>query len=463
MQTCFTTQVQLDALDNLYNDKDDGYEDLKLGIEVLELIFYDPWFTRAWILQEATSAGQHIDLLIRYDPALSITGWGDRFGELEFDVSEDFLQLFTHAAEHLTRYQTTVSTNIHAFQTGMIEKLNEDEDLNATLERFQEISDLSDKHKGAMLRLLQHSPNDQWTARIPTHRITCNAATANYFLANSFNSKPSDRLAILANICQYSIRIDTTKVREKGYNLNTCLLTLSLLNGDLSLLVGLERSVWRQASPYSSGFSWLPPASTDLRPAKINTWMEGDEFFRLTDHKITSEGMSFLGILWDIASHVNLSELQAKYKPLFATHLASQKRKYQDCIDSGFVQDEKELVDKEDEADLDRMCLEITWLLLKTLSDRGLPALADAVWFSLRAKARVFSETQEQDIRTRHANQNELSTIDDWIDQNVELDLLPESYAALTNEDLGHDTHLLGRPWHPKAGQANHPTRKVTP
>jgi hypothetical protein len=46
-----------------------------------------------------------------------------------------------------------------------------------------------------------------------------------------------DRIAIMANMCHYDIRLDTALIAKKCKSLRLAFLALSLLNGDLSLLV----------------------------------------------------------------------------------------------------------------------------------------------------------------------------------------------------------------------------------
>jgi hypothetical protein len=139
-----------------------------------------------------------------------------------------------------------------------------------------------------MERILLHTPSDYWNTRIPTHRIACNASLASMYLSHCFNSKPMDRSAILANMCQYPIRIDTTMVQGNKYPLETCLFIQAMLNGDLSLLVGLKKEAWNNLSSTRDGFSWQPPNITNLDPKQSEPWIEGIQPFRLVNHLITT-------------------------------------------------------------------------------------------------------------------------------------------------------------------------------
>jgi hypothetical protein len=67
-------------------------------------------------------------------------------------------------------------------------------------------------------------------------RSACSAATAISLLRSRKISRVVDRLTILANICNYSIRINTHDLELTQACLCPCILALSLLNGDDSLL-----------------------------------------------------------------------------------------------------------------------------------------------------------------------------------------------------------------------------------
>jgi len=68
----------------LQKGRDLDYEEVAKAILLLELLSKDPWLTRAWILQESTSAGEYMDLIISYDASLLATEyWGNTPGEIE--------------------------------------------------------------------------------------------------------------------------------------------------------------------------------------------------------------------------------------------------------------------------------------------------------------------------------------------------------------------------------------------
>ena len=202
----------------------------------------------------------------------------------------------------------------------------EEKDADLILKRLNGFDVLLARIERAKQLLLQHTPSDEWTARIPTYRIVCNAVLANEFLVHCFNSKLTDRIAILANMCQYPIRIDTTKVLGSVYNLSTCLFTQALLNGDLSFLIWLRTKVWAKSRGENVGFSWLPPENTSLNPESLEPWLEGIQPFRLVDHKIALDGLSFLGFLWTVDLKVDMTGLQTNTHPCSKNALRLRSR-----------------------------------------------------------------------------------------------------------------------------------------
>jgi hypothetical protein len=76
------------------------------------------------------------------------------------------------------------------------------------------------------------------TITINTSRTkrTCNAAVALTYLRLRDLQCVADKLAIVANMCGYALRLDTEKLGETQESLALCMIALSLINGDFSLL-----------------------------------------------------------------------------------------------------------------------------------------------------------------------------------------------------------------------------------
>ena len=71
---------------------------------------------------------------------------------------------------------------------------------------------------------------------IDRSRKSCSAAVALSFLRYRKHSRLPDRLAIIANMCDYPVRLDTREIEKSHKSLAVCIFTLAILNADLSLL-----------------------------------------------------------------------------------------------------------------------------------------------------------------------------------------------------------------------------------
>lgn len=93
-------------------------------------------------------------------------------------------------------------------------------------------------------------------------RQRCNAAVALSFPRPRFNHRPADRLAIVANLRESNIRLDTVQIEQNFQSLAVSLFVLAFMIGNLSLLIpeGYQRSLIRGNHLLTNLFS-LSPAS----------------------------------------------------------------------------------------------------------------------------------------------------------------------------------------------------------
>ena len=84
----------------------------------------------------------------------------------------------------------------------------------------------------------ERSINVKWTYRagLARPRRSCNAAVALSYLRLRENTQVSDRLAIMANLCNCDVRLNTIEIKKDHLYLSACKFALALLNGDFSLL-----------------------------------------------------------------------------------------------------------------------------------------------------------------------------------------------------------------------------------
>lgn len=484
LQTCLESQLQFDILGYLEKDEELEYEQVEEAIQLLELVSHDPWFTRAWILQESTSAGEYMTLLLKLDASLSANiEWNETPGEFELNFPV-LLKLVQQVALQIESHHKSGGADIEELLSWVAETIHADgSNIDSTIEKIDAGERLMDRVQKAKDHLIVHSPSDQWTARIPTHRVNCNAALVGMYLAHCFNSRLMDRLAILANMCQYPIRIDTNKTQNSKYSLEACLFTQAILNGDLSLLVGLKKSVWEQLPAKRNGFSWLPPGTTDIEPKDMECWLEGMQMFRLSDHQITKDGLNLLGFVWEIDGKIDVSDLQEKFKPLFENHSHAQKDIWDNALEQlkafpEYVPPEgpMEQSDMDDPTKVQRLgrwkdalvlekwSCELLKAIIQKVLAQGFPVLADAIWSAFKSKAIHFTPSEREAITADYnAAVDGPTTLDEWIDEKVDLKILPESSAdALLLSDDPMNLMVV-RVIHPFSGRDDHETEFINP
>ena len=369
LEFCFETQAELDVFASIVDPDYFEFDPTQIETlgEVLGTLVNEQWFSRAWTLQEATSAGVSMVLLIGC-PGLDKPPY---FGSIpgEFEIS------------------------LWSFQEAMINGRNLiEEGLAANV--WSDISDAiyASNCADVLWNFIPTNIPGSWTRKEVSHRQECNAAQAVVFLRHRQNSFFPDRLAILANICNYKHRITTKVLEEPWYSFSTCALTLAILNGDMSLLAGYgdageaTRKVDRDlnwnfslatdcraiGSVYENdgedlssimyGFSWGPKPSGSL--SDLNYTEEMNAKFRLKPAILSSHGLRVCGVVWHINRAIKVPRTQQQFG-------ARWKRELELQFDDDFS------TARERQRPLMR---DFIWTLLRELLDQGLRELVKTLW-----------------------------------------------------------------------------------
>lgn len=184
--------------------------------EALSMVAMDRWNTRAWILQEAFASAGKMVLLLPRAKGIAIKGWSLVCHDLtltEIGIRLESLQRCVResAVFFITRPGRTFPVKLPKWAE--------------TLERLAWFH----PEPGG------YHEHRFWFGSNKT-RPTCNAAVALSFLKHRDNDRVADRLAILANLCDYSLRLNTWELEQSQSRLSVCVLALTIANGDFSLL-----------------------------------------------------------------------------------------------------------------------------------------------------------------------------------------------------------------------------------
>lgn len=364
LQYCFETQIELDVFSSLLGEVNEAFtpDQIEVLYEVLSDISEDPWFSRAWTLQEATSAGASMMLLIGCPGLDKCSDFGPIPNEFEISI-RDFQICMTMAVILIEEY------------------------LEAGVWSDNSLAISASNCASEMWNFLPTIYSDS-AERDDSHRQKCTGAEALTLLEDRDNSVYSDRLAIMANICNYEVRIDSKVLEQPDASFSACALTLAVLNGDMSLLAGcLERApsykhkradcqssralfYWNDnsdSSAYTYGFSWGPRPLGSL--SNIIYLEEINRMFRLMPATLSSSGLKVCGILWEIKPRIRAPKTQSK----FIT-------KWRELLDYWDAEIKKRTGGFYEKQKLTRLPLEFCWSLLHELMDSGHTDLVKTLW-----------------------------------------------------------------------------------
>lgn len=186
--------------------------------EAVGCLVADPWNTRAWILQEAFISGPKMLLLFPRVGDVKITGWGLICHEKSLSEVAISIVILREVLEQFARSNPGRLPASASTSDPTISRLSED---------IKFFFPRRTMDFGSRLRI----------GDFASDRTPCHAATALSFLKRRNLQRVADRVAILANMCGYERRLDTSKLEQNQYNLSNCLLALAVINGDMSLLV----------------------------------------------------------------------------------------------------------------------------------------------------------------------------------------------------------------------------------
>lgn len=215
LEVCLTEQRQVDALEIILDmtSQDLERETFLCTLEGLELITSDPWFTRAWCLQEATSGARSMTLLLKYEEGLDVPSTFGIMGNIYLELAER---------------NNLVSSWLPAqVQRAFLH----DKDIWTRGEHFID------------LWFDKNVPNVDTEADYETH-VMCNGIQALHFLEQRQKSVIADRLAIMANLCGYDVHLDASKTEERGYGFSVTALTLAINGDDTGYQRRYHRSSW---------------------------------------------------------------------------------------------------------------------------------------------------------------------------------------------------------------------------
>ncbi|KAJ0362690.1 hypothetical protein COL26b_013257 [Colletotrichum chrysophilum] len=170
----------------------------RTALLLLSKITQDSWWCRAWTFQEHYRGGTHMQLLIRHDPSLEPQKRRHSvFGRISGELCIPFIMFSTQATR-----------------------------LCLALRGLAGLSPPDAKRIDGVLRAAGRYG-------LTVHSSSSMTPTVIDDIEARELSKPWDRLAIIANCCQYPVRLDGGALSRQGQSLSLSVLAMCLLNGEI--------------------------------------------------------------------------------------------------------------------------------------------------------------------------------------------------------------------------------------
>lgn len=125
-----------------------------------------------------------------------------------------------------------------------------------------------------------------------------NVMQAVSWLADKDCSVPSDKIALVANCCNWRRRIGAELVNSPGYSYSACLWALAIMNGDASLFCQDPECA---TNDRNHRMLWVPHEQTSLRQLTCGKATRG------VPMRITTNGLATSGWLWKVFKFIDLS------------------------------------------------------------------------------------------------------------------------------------------------------------
>jgi hypothetical protein len=244
------------------------------ALKLLDRLTSTSWWMRAWTFQEDYKASVKMVLLIPHDPSLE--GWktvsvcGEVHGELCINSA---------------KFRSRVTKFCQAYQHQWGFNQEDMETCNRILERAAKYTVLLQERGEDGDNVFRRPMAPTILADIGARQIT----------------KPWDRLAIMANCCNYDIRLNANKLREGKFSHSLALLTQHLLNGEI---VKNEQSD-NQGSTQNI-FDFLKSQSLDSFRSPIKKELTFIKSCRFTKVELVNEGLQTSGHLWKLGERIEV-------------------------------------------------------------------------------------------------------------------------------------------------------------
>ncbi|KAL8356164.1 hypothetical protein RB601_001462 [Gaeumannomyces tritici] len=272
--------------------------------ETVSMIVNDKWNTRAWVLQEAFSSSGNMVLLLPRAEGIDVRG----LSLVCHEASQSELAVLLGLMQGcIARFAQSLPLAISG-QLMLAKKRQPTRARTSTSERIQYFHPETSSSGGSAYINKRREPDQ------------CSASVAVAYLRLRDLERVADKLAIVANMCGYRLRLNTTHLGKTQPSLAICCFVLAIINGDFSLMVpqlyrGPEcSSIEFPGIP--ADFSWAHSLTKRIQDVQAGSYNPSGNLAGSTVAQwvsLSADGLSAIGNLWRVDRFVELRRLQTKH------------------------------------------------------------------------------------------------------------------------------------------------------
>lgn len=261
---------------------------INMALKILRLLDYitaDKWWTRAWIFQEDYRSSVKMNLLIPHSLRLNRTQARREWCSIPSELQVNSADFHEQATVFCLAFRQKVGDEWQGAH-GKCEDI---------LSRARKYNILYEQGELAGRELARQAMSPSIFTDIGNRNI----------------SEASDLLAIAANCCDYSIRLNTKSLKGTSYSLSISILALYLLNGEI-----IRNEEDDQSLLSEDIFSYLRQIAFDrFDPPVESNKLTFIKSCRLVDVRLSPDGIVTTGRLWRLHKAIDTGKFASKLQP----------------------------------------------------------------------------------------------------------------------------------------------------
>ncbi|KAI0206564.1 hypothetical protein F4808DRAFT_404586 [Astrocystis sublimbata] len=301
-------------------------ETIAYALDFLKSLLRERWYTRAWVAQEALSAGPRLMIVLRrgekvrytdkfrldrkrhHTPRHTLDNSSRRMASEAICLPADQVRDIIRSLQAMLQWNFFSNEKTLQGDEGWPQKLVRETE--RVLEAAEQLHPRLSRQNGPIdiHAIGGYSYGTRWTV---------DAAAALTILNTRDCRDAEDLVAIVANMCGFDMRLDTRAVRDHG-SVREAILALALLNGDLSLLVpdAYKNPSIEFIDPSRNG-GWASPFDRVAMEIDHLTVRNFNLHKLPVPVNITEAGVALASYVWEVDDQLDLSPIKYQYQHIW--------------------------------------------------------------------------------------------------------------------------------------------------